>query len=120
MIAAAVASGDTAEAAALLAPDAVAVTDGGAEARAARRVLKGAAEIAQVMLAVAAKQVRSGAEIVWTTANGRPALAVLEGGEQDMLMTLAPDGEGRIAWIYIMRNPRKLPSKPGRAPERRD
>ena len=110
--AAAAAAGDAAEAISLLAPNVVAISDGGGKARAALRVLKGAAEVAQVTLSIAAK--RSGAAsasaVKLVQANARPALAVLEGGEADMVMTLAPDASGRVAWIYIMRNPSKLPA----------
>jgi len=92
---------------AMLAPDVTAISDGGGKARAALRPLEGAAEVAQVILAVAAKRGPVVPRLV--RANGAPALAVLEGGAQDVLYTLTLDVQGRIDWIYVMRNPDKLP-----------
>jgi RNA polymerase sigma-70 factor (ECF subfamily) len=91
---------------AMLAPDVTAISDGGGRARAALRPLQGAAEVAQVLLAVAAKAGRVAPRMV--RANGAPALAVLEGGAEDVLYTLTLDAGGRIDWIYVMRNPDKL------------
>jgi RNA polymerase sigma-70 factor (ECF subfamily) len=92
----------------LLAPDATAYTDGGGKVRAALRPLIGAEEIASVLMSVTAKSDGSEA-IIMTRANGTVALALLEGGASDMLTVIAPDEAGRIAWIYVMRNPDKLP-----------
>ena len=91
---------------AMLAPDVTAISDGGGKARAALRSLMGASEVAQVILAVAAK---AGPAVPrWVQANGAPALAILEGGAEDVLYTLTLDRSGKIDWIYIMRNPDKL------------
>ena len=92
---------------AMLAPEVTAVSDGGGKARAALRPLHGADEVAQVILAVAAKAGQGVPRPV--RANGAPALAVLEGGAQDVLYTVTLDAQGRIDWIYVMRNPDKLP-----------
>ncbi len=92
---------------AMLAPDVVAISDGGGKARAALRPLHGAEEVAQVILAVAAKRGDSSPRMV--LANGAPALAILEGREEDVVYSLTTDERGRIDWIYIMRNPEKLP-----------
>ena len=110
--AAAAASGDQQAVLRLLAPEAVAVSDGGGKARAALRVLYGAAEIALVMTSISVKQARRDPSPVvrLVIANGAPALAVMDGGEDDMLLTILPDHEGRVGWIYIMRNPEKLPT----------
>ena len=40
--------------------------------------------------------------------HGMPALAILGEGESDLLLTLLPDQTGRVAWLYVMRNPQKL------------
>ena len=77
------------------------------KARAALRPLQGAQEVAQVILAVAARSGQVVPRLVH--ANGTPALAVLEGGAEDVLYTLTLDAQGRIDWIYVMRNPDKLP-----------
>jgi RNA polymerase sigma-70 factor (ECF subfamily) len=66
----------------------------------------GASEVAQVILSVAAK---AGPAVPrWVQANGAPALAILDGGAEDVLYTLTLDPSGKIDWIYIMRNPDKL------------
>ena len=93
---------------ALLAPDVVAISDSGGKVRAAFRPLHGPQEVAQVTLAVAAKYTdRTGLRVV--SANGAPALAILEGGDSDMIYTVTTNAEGLIDWIYVMRNPDKLP-----------
>jgi len=105
------AKGDLAEIAELLAQDVVAVSDGGGRARAALRPLLGAAETAQVMHALATrKPPHRKPDLVWV--NGRPAIAILDGSEADFLMTVTPSNgdSSRIGWIYVMRNPDKLPA----------
>ncbi len=93
----------------LLAPDAVAISDGGAEARAARRPLHGAGEIAQVTVALVAKYLSSRAfALSPCKANGIPAMIYRIGSRADSVITLLPDHRGRIAWVYTMRAPDKL------------
>jgi len=42
-------------------------------------------------------------------ANGRPAIASLQKDEKtDIVISLVPDHEGLVRWIYVMRNPDKL------------
>ena len=43
-------------------------------------------------------------------ANGAPAIVRRLNGRVDLIVTLAPGADGRIAWLYIMRNPDKLPA----------
>ncbi len=45
----------------------------------------------------------------FVTANGSPAVAIPDGGEHDMISTASVNEDGLISWIYIMRNPDKLP-----------
>ena len=96
----------------LLSPDATAYTDGGRKARAALRPLHGPADIVQVLMGVMMKSMRDGED--WTMepalANGAPALIRRLKGKVDLVLTLAPDSSGRIAWLYAMRNPDKLPN----------
>ena len=95
----------------LLAPDATAISDGGGKVRAAFRPLVGADEVAQVILAIASKQTdHTGLRPV--RVNGVPGLAILEGGDNDMIFTLTTNADGLIDWIYILRNPDKLPPRP--------
>ncbi|MEQ9519275.1 MAG: RNA polymerase sigma-70 factor [Parvibaculum sp.] len=98
---------DKTEILSLLSPDALALTDGGGKVRAALRPLKGAEEIAQVFLALAAKD-RQIDRLEWMEVNGQPALLSIGDEDTEMLVTLRADKGGRIAWIYIMRNPDKL------------
>lgn len=97
----------------LLAPDAIAISDGGGKARAALRVLHGRDEVAQVLIAVAEK-LKDPRDIRFGTANGAPAFYILTGGDNDLVCTITPDQDGRVAWIYVMRNPDKLPARAGR------
>ena len=96
----------------LLAPEATAYTDGGRKARAALRPLHGPADIVQVLMAVMMKTARE--EGQWSLepalANGAPAFLRRLNGKIDLVLTLAPDANGRIAWLYAMRNPDKLPA----------
>jgi RNA polymerase sigma factor (sigma-70 family) len=91
----------------LLSPNAIALSDGGGKARAALRPLQGPEDIVQVFLAIMEKndEVQNAQFVL---ANGQPAIATLSGSEADLIVTLAPDQEGHIGWIYIMRNPDKL------------
>ncbi len=92
----------------LLASDVVAISDGGSNARAAFRPLVGAKEVAQVILSIALKKTNlTGLKVI--RANHSPALAILEGGPDDMIYTLTTNEDGLINWIYTMRNPDKLP-----------
>ena len=100
-------AGDQSMVLSLLAPDVVAVSDGGGKVRAALRPLEGKEEVATVSMAVAQKAERmDGVRLVF--ANGNPALAILEGGEHDMIYTLSANENGLIDWIYVVRNPEKL------------
>lgn len=93
----------------LLTPRSVALSDGGANRRAARRPLVGGNEIIQVLRALYERAQR---ESGWTTqisiVNSKPAFLRFQHGQLDSVTTLAPDQSGRIAWLYIMRNPDKL------------
>ncbi len=93
----------------LLTPDTIALSDGGAKRRAARRPLLGGNEIMQVFRALYEK---AKSEEGWTSqmsmVNARPAILYYRFGQLDSVTTLVPDQNGTIAWIYIMRNPDKL------------
>lgn len=93
----------------LLTPKSVALSDGGAKRRAARRPLIGGSEILQVFCALYEKARH---EPGWTTrialVNTKPAFLRYQFGQLDSVTTLSPDQSGKIAWLYIMRNPDKL------------
>ncbi len=93
----------------LLTPETVAISDGGAHRRAARRPLAGGPEIIQVFRAIHERiQAEGGWHTQITLANGKPAMARYRSGHLDSLVTLAPDRKGRIGWFYIMTNTAKL------------
>lgn len=93
----------------LLSPSSIALSDGGAKRRAARRPLMGGKEILQVFRALYEKARN---EQGWTTqistVNSKPAFLRYQFGQLDSITTLAPDFRGKIAWLYIMRNPDKI------------
>ena len=91
----------------LMAPDVVSLSDGGGRVRAALRPLHGAQEVTGVLLSVLSKQSWDRA-IEVAMVNGQPAIVVSDSEEQNMVFTICADEMGRIAWIYIMRNPDKL------------
>lgn len=93
----------------MLTPDTIAISDGGARKRAARRPLMGGPEIIQVFRALhdRAKQER-GWSMQFRAVNTKPALLRYKSGRLDSLTTLAPDHNGKIAWFYILVNPDKL------------
>lgn len=94
---------------AMMTPETLALSDGGRTKRAARRPLVGGAEILQVLTHLwREKQGDDRWSWQFTMANAAPAALQLCDGRLDSVVTLAPDDEGRISWIYIQRNPDKL------------
>lgn len=94
----------------LLAPDVIAVSDGGGVVRAALIPLEGPARVAQVLTHIASKAQREAPGDLPEIArvNGRPAFVQLGGTESDMVFTLRLNEDGKISWIYMLRNPHKL------------
>lgn len=91
----------------LMAPEVVSVSDGGGRVRAALRPLVGADEVTSVFLSILGKQSWGDvAELV--VVNGQPAIVASGSEIESMVLTICADDSGRIAWIYIMRNPDKL------------
>jgi RNA polymerase sigma-70 factor (ECF subfamily) len=68
----------------------------------------------QVLFSVTEKSAKMAETTPWTLepghANGTPAILRRVNGQVDFVITLAPGVDGRIAWLYIMRNPDKLPA----------
>lgn len=96
----------------VLTDDAVMLADGGGKVSAITRPLHGSAGIAKALLGWARLEHNSGWRIVPAQVNGLPGLLVLDdhdGGRlvQTISLALASDS-GRIATIYIQRNPDKL------------
>ncbi|MFE3293153.1 RNA polymerase sigma-70 factor [Rhodococcus sp. NPDC059234] len=100
---AAVATGDVQALVAVLAPDVVAVADGGGFAAAARKPIVGAAKVAHFLSRAARIP-----DFVTAPAcfNGMPAIRIDVGGEVTAVSVVVEDG--RISRIYAVRNPHKL------------
>ena len=106
---AAAAQGDTVALADLLAEDAVLVSDGGGKRKAALRPLVGVEDILRLIEGLIW---REGGSAPWgdvrpARINGYPGVIVTR---SDGVMTIAfqPDGAGRLAGVYMVRNPDKL------------
>lgn len=98
-------SGNFDEVVALLAPDAVLVSDGGGKKRAALRPIQGAEKIARWLFAVLAEN--PGFEIRLGTLNGETAYVAYDGDVPDTVAFLKST-DGRITDLYLIRNPDKL------------
>jgi hypothetical protein len=88
----------------VLAPDVVAVSDGGGLVAAARRPIEGAERVAG-FLSNASRLADLDFSAVWL--NGSPAIRIDIDGELDTAVSLVVDN-GRITHIYAIRNPHKL------------
>lgn len=111
-------AGDKETVLSLLAPDVVAISDGGGFVKAALIPLEGPPRVAQVLTHVASKTAQSdGADTLVPAiirANGRPAFVQMVGGDTQMLFTLRLNPQGQVAWIYTLLNPQKLAVLDGR------
>jgi RNA polymerase sigma-70 factor (ECF subfamily) len=104
----AVASQNAAELTKILAPDAIAYTDGGGRVAAALLPIYGAAKITRFIIGISRKfHRRLGLEALPLEINGRPGIVMLSAKDIYMAITLETDGE-RITAVYGMRNPEKL------------
>ena len=88
----------------VLAPDVVAVADGGGLAPAARRPIQGAERVARLLIG-GLRSMDFEARAVWL--NGSPATRIDIGGQVAAAVSLAVEN-GRITRIYAVRNPHKL------------
>lgn len=106
----ALASGDAAQLKAALADDARFVSDGGGRIAAARVVVSGAARVAKLLLGLARKHpLPDRSSVRRARINGLPGY-VFRDPAATPLQTLAleTDATGRVAAVYIVRNPDKL------------
>ncbi|GAB3191271.1 RNA polymerase sigma-70 factor [Geodermatophilus arenarius] len=89
----------------VLAPDVVAVADGGGLAPAVLRPIAGRERLARALSRFA--DLVPGVEITTPLVNGAVALRIDPGGEFDTAITVVVE-DGRISRLYAMRNPHKL------------
>ncbi|THD81334.1 MAG: sigma-70 family RNA polymerase sigma factor [Phenylobacterium sp.] len=107
--AAASARDDVGALAAMLAEDAILISDGGGKRKAALRVMVGRADILRLLEGLKWRGGDMGGVRTVTPAwiNGAPGL-VLQFPDGPATLAVEPDAEGRIAAIYLVRNPDKL------------
>ncbi|MFD0366997.1 RNA polymerase sigma-70 factor [Streptomyces sp. NPDC127114] len=103
---AAAANGDLEGLLALLAPDVRLVGDSGGKAKAPLRIMETADKIGRFMVAVA-QGAEADFDFRFEEINGGPALVALVGGRVDAVYQVDVR-DGRIACMYILRNPDKL------------
>lgn len=105
---AAAARADTSALRAILAEDAIMVTDGGGKRKAALRVMVGADDIIGLIEGIRWRGgMPSVEQFEVVRVNGLPGL-LLHLSDGPETMAFEPDAEGRIAAIYAVRNPEKL------------
>ncbi|GAA1155314.1 RNA polymerase sigma-70 factor [Kribbella jejuensis] len=102
-------SGDFDQVVALLAPDAVLISDGGGKKRAALRPIQGAEKIARWLFAVLADN--PGFEIRVASLNDELAYIAYFDDQPDTV-TFMKSTDGRITELYLIRNPDKLSHVP--------
>ncbi|MBW8639328.1 RNA polymerase sigma factor SigJ [Hoeflea sp. WL0058] len=102
-------TGDPGPLKALLAEDAELVADGGGKKIAALNVIYGADAVSRFLFGIARKNPDPDSlKVVKTTINDAPSLIVFLSGQVDQTFAFDLDSAGRIAAIYIVRNPDKL------------
>jgi RNA polymerase sigma factor (sigma-70 family) len=113
-------AGDLSSLVALLREDVVAVTDGGGEVLAARRLVLGRDRVVRLFAGLLAKA-PPGLRVAIAGVNGAPGLVVDAGGDPIQVLQLVIDDGGRIAEILVVLAPSKLAfarrqwPRPGRA-----
>ncbi len=90
-----------------LAPGVQLWSDGGGVAAAALRVIEGAERVARFVLELSLRA-RPGTAAVRAPVNDEPGILVLDRGRVTTVVALAPDDDGRVARVLLVRNPAKL------------
>ncbi|MDB5481576.1 MAG: polymerase sigma-70 factor, subfamily [Caulobacteraceae bacterium] len=104
--------GDTAALTEMLAEDAVLISDGGGKRPAALRPIVGRAEVIALIEGLRARgSLAVSGEVRVARINGYPGL-IVPAPDGPQTVTFEPDGAGRIAAIFIVRNPEKLSRLP--------
>lgn len=103
--------GDEAALIAMLAPEVELHTDHGGKASAAQIVVRGARNVARLVTTIAARFTSVDTVVRYARINGGPGLVTYEGGVPVTVSTFVLT-EGRVATIYVTRNPDKLARVP--------
>lgn len=101
--------GDLAGLMELLAPDVCLVADSGGLARAPRRILASADHVGRFVVGTAGKSLAD-ASLRFLEVNGGFAVLVLDGGGKPDTVFQVDVADGRIQYVYIIRNPDKVRS----------
>ncbi|MFI5731574.1 RNA polymerase sigma-70 factor [Kribbella sp. NPDC051587] len=104
-------TGDFAQVVALLAPDAVLISDGGGKKTAALRPIHGPEKIARWLFGVMSSN--PGFEVLPAALNGEIAFVAYFGDEPDTVAFIQTSGD-LITELYLIRNPDKLTTVPAR------
>jgi RNA polymerase sigma-70 factor (ECF subfamily) len=108
---AACASGNTGKLSALLRKDAVLYSDGGGKATAALNPISGADRIVRFFAGLAKKGVPGKIRAEFVTVNGQPGALLFEADHLETVVSLALDESNKVADIFLVLNPDKLPNK---------
>jgi RNA polymerase sigma-70 factor (ECF subfamily) len=100
-------SGDPAQVQALLAADATYAGDGGGKARTTVRCVVGADRVSRLVAGIERKWMGADTRHDIIMVNGTPGLLTWRNGVPDAIMSFHVE-DGRIAAIYVVRNPDKL------------
>ena len=92
---------------AVLTEDAQAWSDGGGKVTAARRVIHGAGRVARFLAGIVRKA-PPGVSLAPATVNGRPGRLLLRAETVVAALSIETDAAGRVAGVFIVRNPDKL------------
>lgn len=105
------ASGDPARLAGLLREDAVMYSDGGGKVLAAPNPILGGDRIARFFAGVMKKAQFDALRAEILMVNGQPGVLVFAGNDVQSVMSLALDENNKVARIFLVVNPEKLPGK---------
>jgi len=103
-------TGDPSQLTALLSQDAVLYADGGGKVSAALNPIVGADRVIRFLTGIAPKL--PALRVEFADVNGGPGAVLLEAGKPYGVVALDINGEGRIAGLYFVTNPDKLPERP--------
>ncbi len=106
-LALALTSGEMDRVLALLAPDVVLVSDGGADQHAARRPVVGPDRVARLLVNLARRGLADDMRFERTELNGLPGAIVMQGDTRVFASAVAVD-DGRVTGVYVVVNPDKL------------
>jgi RNA polymerase sigma-70 factor (ECF subfamily) len=101
------ATGDPSQLTALLSQDAVLYSDGGGKVSAALNPIVGADRVVRFLIGIGRKL--PALDVEFAEVNGEFGAILLDGGKPYSVMTLDLNREGRIAKLYFVLNPDKLP-----------